>query len=291
MRIVLTGASGRLGSALLDLLVGSGHSVHAWSGSERGERSGVRFIPIELMSACDVAAALDAAEPDLVIHTAAVSKPDLVRRDPQRGWAVNSEATARIAGWSARTGRRMILTSTDLVFDGLRGLYREDESPCPAVEYGRTKAAAEAAVRACPGGLVARVALLYGPTPNGRASFFDTSVAALREGRPVQFFADEYRTPLDYRTAAGCLAALAETGATGTVHVAGFERLTRLELMMRVAAALHLDLDLVRPSRLADAAGPEPRPADVSLDTSRLARVLPDFVRPTIERVSAGWSQ
>jgi dTDP-4-dehydrorhamnose reductase len=251
---------------------------------------GVAFQPVELTAPDAVERALEHSDPAVVVHAAAVSRPDQVRRDPLRGWAVNHRATAQLARWCTQRGRRLIFTSTDLVFDGARGLYREDEAPSPAVEYGRTKAAAEADVLACPGGLVARVALLYGPAPNGNPSFFDTSVADLRAGRAVSFFEDEYRTPLDYPTAAAILAALAASDATGVVHVAGRERLSRLALMTRVAAAMNLDASQIGSNRLADARGAEPRPADVSLDSARLSRLVPHVVRPTVEEAVESWS-
>ena len=79
--------------------------------------------------------------------------------------------------------------------------------------YGRTKLEAEAAVTAIPGGLVTRVSLLYGPNPSGRPGFFDLAIDALRRGEPRDFFRDEFRTPLDYRTAADALVRLVESDA------------------------------------------------------------------------------
>ena len=130
---------------------------------------------------------------------------------------------------------------------------------------------AESAVLDLPGGLVARLSLLYGPTHSGRQSFFERAMAGFRAGQPQSFFSDEYRTPLDYKTAARLLARLAAANVQGVVHVAGRERLSRFELMSRIAASLGIDPALVRANRMTDVALAEPRPADVSLDTSRLA--------------------
>jgi len=76
---------------------------------------------------------------------------------------------------------------------------------------------------------------------------------------------------------------LADNQAGGIVHVAGRERVSRYELMQRVARALGLDPDLVRANRQQDADLAEPRPADVSLETSLLDSLLPDLDRPSIE--------
>jgi dTDP-4-dehydrorhamnose reductase len=283
MRIVLTGATGQLGSYLHEELTEAGHRVIAWSRRESSERFGVPIHQVELTSEQTVLAALDKAEPNLIIHAAAISAADEVRKDPHKGHAVNVQGTRTLARWCRAHGRRLLLTSTDLVFDGSRSWYREEDDPRPILAYGRTKAEAESAVLDLPGGLVARLSLLYGPTHNGRQSFFERAMAGFQSGQPQWFFSDEFRTPLDYRTAARFLTELATAGVQGIIHVAGRERLSRFELMSRVAASLGIDPTLVRANRMADVALAEPRPADVSLDTSRLASLLPNVDRPQVE--------
>ena len=128
-----------------------------------------------------------------------------------------------------------------MVFDGSKAWNREDDPAEPILAYGRTKREAEPHVLACPGGLVARLSLLYGPSRCGRPAFFDRTMDALRRGEPRAFFEDEFRTPLDLATAAATLASLAATDAVGTVHVAGAERVSRFELVRRAAIALGID--------------------------------------------------
>jgi len=286
MRILVTGASGQLGSYLAsELCRGGRFEPVLWSRGTTGSRSGCELRPVDLADGLAQTSALEEANPDVVIHTAAISSADQVRTAPEHAWAVNVEATRRLAAWCGDRGRRLIFTSTDLVFDGARGWYREDEVPNPVLAYGRTKVAAEPLVLQVPGGLVARISLLYGPSRAGRASFFDTALASLATGQPQAFFEDEFRTPLDYATAARFLIRMVETQAGGIIHVAGRERVSRYELMQRAARALGLDPGLVRANRQQDANRAEPRPADVSLDTSRLASLLPDLDRPSIETV------
>jgi dTDP-4-dehydrorhamnose reductase len=170
-----------------------------------------------------------------------------------------------------------------MVFDGARSWYAEADEPNPILEYGRTKRDAEAEVLRTPGGAVARLSLLYGPTRCGRDGFYDRAVAALRERRQQSFFHDEYRTPLDYRTASEALAALTGSDFEGVVHVGGRERVSRFELMSRVARALELDASLIASNGRADAAFAEPRPSDLSLDTTRLADLFPHLDRPLVE--------
>jgi dTDP-4-dehydrorhamnose reductase len=247
----------------------------------------VPVVPVELTDRAALEGALDAADPEVVVHCAALSAVDAVWRDPVRGRAVNVEATARIAAWCGQRDRRLISTSTDLVFAGTRSWYREDDPAEPILEYGRTKLEAESLVLAIPRGLVTRLCLLYGPSRSGRDTYIDRTLALLGRGEPQSFFTDEYRTPLDFATASRILAALVRAETTGLLHVAGRERVSRFELVRRVVVALGLDPQLVRGTRQADAALAEPRPADVSLDTSRLAALFPDLHRPSIEEAVA----
>jgi dTDP-4-dehydrorhamnose reductase len=287
MRIVVTGASGQLGSYLVDRLIGGPHEIIGWSRRPRDDRGKRALRPVELSDHPGFALALDEADPDVVIHAAAISSAEEARRDPQRSTAVNVEATRFLSEWAARLRRRLVYISTDLVFDGSQGWYREEDPPAPIMVYGQTKHVAERFVLAAPGGCVARLSLLYGPARSGSVGYFDRTVAALRAGIPQAFFTDEFRTPLDYASAAAVVVRLAESDTSGLIHVGGPERLSRFELMQRAASTLGLDPHLVKPNRRADVALPEPRPADVSLDSSRLGRLFPGLERVRVEAALA----
>lgn len=289
LRILVTGASGALGAYVVERLVSDGLTAIAWSGSELGQRSGVPLRPIDLGDAGVLSRSLDETDPEAIIHLAAISSAAACLADPVGAARVNVDATARLADWCERRGRRLVFTSTDLVFSGQRAWNREDDPAEPVLVYGRMKRAAEASVTAAPGGLVARMSLMFGPSRRGQPAFFDRAVADLREGRPRSFFADEYRTPLDYATAATILSRLVRSEERGTLHVAGAERMSRYDLMRRIAASLGLDASLVLPGRQNDTPGPEPRPADVSLATDRLRQMFPDLERPGVEEVAGAW--
>jgi dTDP-4-dehydrorhamnose reductase len=283
MRIVVTGASGQIGAYLLEPLARTGWDVVPWSGGSQGDWGSTRFVPVALTDLAAVDRALAQADPAVVLHAGAISAADQVFKDPERGRVVNVNATRHLAEWCRDRGRRIVFTSTDMVFDGARSWYVEDDEPRPISAYGRTKRDAEVEVLQTPGGVVARLALLYGLTRCGRDGFFDRAVAALRAGRPQTFFHDEYRTPLDYRTSAQTLVELVRSDFEGIVHVGGRERLSRLEFMTRAARAFGLDESLVSGNSRTEVVFAEPRPADVSLNTARLADVLPDLDRPLIE--------
>jgi dTDP-4-dehydrorhamnose reductase len=279
-RLLLTGASGQLGAYLLRRLARLPLDVIAWTGSRTGQLFEFPLLPIDLADQSAVRTAFHAATPDLVLHTAALARLADCHRDPQRAHQVNTAATATLADLCASAGARLVFVSTDLVFDGEGAPYRATDPPTPLSVYARTKAAAEAAVLAHPRHAVARVSLLFGPALNGRPSFFDEQVSALRAGRPITLFADEWRTPLDLDTAATALIELSLSNVNGVLHVGGPERLSRAEMGRQLAEALGVDSGVVVAVRREDVPAPEPRPRDTSLDSERWRALFPQLPWP-----------
>jgi dTDP-4-dehydrorhamnose reductase len=281
MRYLVTGASGYLGGYLVRHLRGTGAPLVAWSGSQQGEVLGVPLRPVDLAEPDAIAAAWADAQPDVVLHAAAWARLGDCYRDPALARRINTDASAVLADLAERSGARLVLVSTDLVFDGERGNYREEDAPAPLSVYGRTKAAAEEAVLARLRSAAVRVSLLFGPEATGRRpSFFDKQVEALRGGQPVRLFADEWRTPVSLLTAARALVEVAGSDVTGLLHVGGPERMTRLEMGQRLAAFLGISGDNLVASKRARDPAPEPRPRDTSLDSARWRSLFPHVPWP-----------
>ncbi len=266
-RILLTGATGQLGGYLLHELSAAGAAVTAWSGARTGTLFGIPLRPVDLRDPDATAAAFHDARPEVVVHTAALAAVADCYRDPAAARAINTAGSILLAELAATAGSRFVHLSTDLVFDGEHAPYREDDPPAPLSVYGRTKADGERGVLAFPGTVVVRVSLLFGPGLT-RPTFFDGLCAALRAAQPLHLFDDEWRTPLDLRSAARALLGIASSDETGILHLGGPERLSRLEMGQLLADALGIRLTIVRSSRNGTAQ-PEPRPRDVSLDSSR----------------------
>jgi dTDP-4-dehydrorhamnose reductase len=275
MRLLITGASGQLGGYLLRQLSRTGDRPFAWSGSRRGTIFEANLEPVDLTRRDEVADAFRRARPDVIIHAAALSRVADCYQQPERARQVNAAGTTPLAELAAEADCRLVFVSTDLVFDGERGAYREEDEPAPLSIYGQTKRAAEQAVLATPRSLVVRVSLLFGPSVVDRPSFFDQQVTALRQRQPIRLFEDEWRTPISLVTAAQALIELASADCTGILHVGGPERLTRLEMGRRLAARLGADDSVLVPTRREHNPAPEPRPRDTSLDSSRWRGLFP----------------
>jgi dTDP-4-dehydrorhamnose reductase len=282
MRMLITGAGGLLGAYLLRELV-TRDAIVAWGGPRGGERFGVPLRAIDLTDTDAVSDAFRTARPDVVLHAAALARVADCWRELKTAWNINVAGTATLARLSADVGARLVFVSTDLVFDGERAPYREDDSPCPVSVYGQTKRSAEESVLTAQRSAVVRIGLLYGPSLHGRPSFYDEQATALRSGRPVTLFRDEWRTPLHLTTAARALIAVTMSDFNGLLHIGGPERLSRLEMGWRLAAFLGADPSSIVATDRATAPASEPRPRDVSLDSSRWRAAFRGVPWPTFE--------
>lgn len=283
MRLLITGASGLLGGYLLRTLAGRDHSVVAWGGSQTTQSPETNMVAVDLADGDAVAAAFASARPDVVLHAAAVSSVALCFQQPAHARAVNIGGTQLLTELAATAKARLLFVSTDLVFDGQRGGYCEDDTPAPLSIYGQTKLAAERTVLSSPRTAVARVSLLFGPSLGQRRGFFDEQLAAIRAGRLCPLFVDEWRTPLALSTASEALVALAGSDFEGRLHLGGPERLSRWEMGVRLAAHLRCDASAFVPVPRSAVAASEPRPRDNSLDSSRWRELMPGVRWPRFE--------
>lgn len=260
LRLLVTGGTGQVGRSLVDLARGRGHAVEA---------------PPHAALAVEDPAAVEAAvarlRPDWILHPAAMTDVDACERDPARAHLVNAVGPENLAKAAARHGARMALVSTDYVFDGRRGGYREDDATNPLSHYGRSKLAGERLVQAAlPEAVVARTSVVFGPHRN---NFVLWVRRTLRAGQPVRAARDQWVTPTASGDVAAQILALAEGGRTGVWHTAGAERLSRLEMAQRIARHDGLDPSPIQPVSMADLSWLAPRPRDSSMDTTKVRAV------------------
>ena len=287
MRILITGASGHLGRRLVQAACQAGHRVWAWTSPREVVTSHselpATFTSVELTNPVQVAEAYSQVRPMAVIHAAAMSSIAECYRDPIRAYRVNAEATRQLVGLCVADIARLIYVSTDLVFDGSTGNYQEDDLPRPLSLYGKSKLDGERAVIHHHGMLVARLSWLVATGTPARPHFLDQQIASLRQGKPIELFSDEWRTPLGIDAAAQALVTLAKTDISGILHLGGPKKLSRYEMGRTLAKLLGVKQELVEPIKQSNVKTPEPRPSDVSLNSIRWRQLMPDSVWPTFE--------
>lgn len=272
-RVLVTGASGLLGGRLAAILAQRADVVAACHRASVPE--GLPGVPFDLLSPSSVEAAFASARPSVVVHAAALADADACERDPDAARRHNVDGSAQVARLARRHGARLIALSTDLVLDGRRASSDERVPAGPLLVYGRTKHEGEEVVLAeAPDAVVVRVALVVGRGHGPRRTASEAIADALRAGRRVRLFTDQYRTPVDPESVADLIERLMSSSVAGRFHAGGAERVSRYELGQRVARLLGLPTDGLVPVGQGEVPLGAPRPADVSLDIARARREL-----------------
>ncbi len=214
--------------------------------------------------------------PDAVIHAAAIADIDFCEANKTAARETNVGVTQQLAELCREHETRMVYVSTDNVFDGARGGYKEEDSPAPINYYAETKVAAERVVAGLGSNfVVARISVVVGfPMLGAGNSFLTRMVPQLRAGKPVGVPPNEVRTPIDVVTLARALLELAGAACHGYIHLAGNDRLNRFEMVRRIARDLGFSGDLVYPNNPETLPGRAPRPLDVSLCNQKARECL-----------------
>lgn len=279
-RLLITGASGLLGGAVLfrgrdamDILA----CTHETSLCPRGFET----REIDLASETHAKDLVKGFKPDWICHCAAVTDVDLCQRQPATARRLNVTAAETLARAAADNGARLLLISTDSVYDGRRGWYVETDATGPLNEYAASKLEAERRVREfLPEVLIARVNF-YGWNLKPKHSLAEWVLGQLDAGVSVPGWTDVFFNPLFNMDLADCLNAMMARGLSGIYHVAGSERCSKYEFARAVAAEWGYDPEAIRPTELVTAGLGAPRPLDTSLRCDKLSRalnhVLPDL--------------
>lgn len=207
-------------------------------------------------------------EPDAIIHAAAAADANYCEQNKELSYAVNVEASKNIAGICADYNIPLVFTSTDLVFDGKKGMYTEEDEKNPLNAYGEQKSIAEEEVlKIYPAATVARLPMMFGYADASKANYLQKFIKQLQDNENAALFHDEYRSVCGARSIAEGILQL--MGEPGVIHIAGKERLSRYEFGLLAAKAFNLDESLLNRCSQKDVQMAAPRPADVSLDISK----------------------
>jgi dTDP-4-dehydrorhamnose reductase len=291
-RLLITGASGLLGEALCRSAMGK------WSVTGIHHRhplgiSGVSAARADLADDAKVKDLFTAIDPQAVIHAAAIAQPAACEKEPYSSAAVNVHLPELLAGLCAARKIPFVFTSTDLVFDGRLAPYDETHAANPVCTYGRQKAQAERAVAdRYADALVCRLPLMFGVTAHSADNFTSQMLMAMCQGRPVNLFTDEFRTPVDTQSAArGLLVVLGR--ARGVLHMGGRTRVSRFALGIMMAEYLGVAPGLLQPVTIDSFALNVARSPDCTLDSRKAYRLgydpmpLRDAVKRVVEQFRA----
>lgn len=279
MRVLISGANGFLGHYLTGLLLRRGHDVIATGAGpcRLPGYPGTGFIyeEMDFTDEPELSRVFTRYRPEFVIHAGARSKPDECELDRAKAFDCNVNGTRHLLAAAANSRAYFLFLSTDFIFDGRQGMYREDDLPGPVNYYGTTKLLAEEQVRNYPYDWgIARTVLVYGKPPAGRSNILTLVSDKLRRGEIFRVVNDQFRTPTYIEDLAGGLASMIEKKATGIYHLSGTDWLTPYEMAVKTAEYLRLDTSLLVKVTAADFPEPARRPSKTGFNIEKARREL-----------------
>lgn len=240
-RVLITGANGLLGQEVVTLMSSFPEYDVLATGRDavpRFQDASCGYAPLDITSPQETRHIFQDFAPDIVINCAAMTQVDQCEVEREACWQVNVEAVEHLAKNCLTTGARLIQVSTDFVFDGQNGPYNESARPNPISFYGKSKLAAENAVRGA--GLdqwsIARTVLVFG-TGNrlSRSNFALWVIENLMEGDHIQVTADQWRTPTYAPDLAKGIERIVRFRKSGVFHLSGREFLSVYDFARMIA--------------------------------------------------------
>lgn len=210
-------------------------------------------------------------KPDIVIHTAGMTKLDPCETNKEEAYKVNVEGTENIVKGCKLNNSKIIYLSTDFVFDGKKGDYKEEDETNPLSYYAKTKLKSEELIKNS--GLdyiIPRVAVLYGAKQNNK--LVSWCIDQLKNKEYVTLIADHIRTPTLVDNVAEALNVLIQKNKQGTYHIAGSEKLSAFSMGVRIAEVFNFDKKYLKPITSHRFQQIAPRPRDSSLNIEKLQK-------------------
>lgn len=274
MKLLVTGASGLLGATLVLTAREKVGDVIAVCGRHRFEPQGVITFQADLSDERTATELIVNLRPHVVIHCAAMADVDACEIRPEDAKRINVGMTGYLMEGVSRVGARMVYISTDHVFDGEKGGYREEDPPAPLNVYALTKLEAEDVVIASGDRHLVVRTNIYGWNFQNKQSLAEWILSRLEAGQRVPGFSDVYFSPILVNDLSDFLLRMISSDLGGLYNVAGGESLSKMEFAVRLARVFGLDATLVDSVLLKDAQLRTPRPRNLTLDTTKIEKAL-----------------
>ena len=278
MRILITGAFGQLGHALQSVL--SRKSNYELICTGRKIKKGQEGIPLDIRNQVALKEIINTTAPDILINLAAMTNVDACELNPKLAGEINVAGLQHIC--DSFKGK-IIHLSTDYVFDGTSGPYKEDDPLNPISIYGKTKLASEhILLEKDIKNLVIRGNVLYDYSPHTSASFLNWVVSSLKNNQEIKVVEDQFNNPTWTRSMSDIIELSIENDLEGIIHWGDSEHISRFEFAKLIAKKFSLDESLIKPILTSELNQPARRPLQSGLSTEKLVNML-DIIPPSID--------
>jgi dTDP-4-dehydrorhamnose reductase len=240
MKILITGSNGLLGQKLLHKLrVDNLVDLIATSRGENrvSEQSNYKYIDLDITDETAVSEIILEQKPDVVINTAAMTNVDLCEAEKDNCDALNVGAVQFLADACEKIDAHLIHISTDFIFDGEDGPYKEDDEPNPLSYYGLSKLKSEHLLQAhSVKWTILRTIIVFGVGENlSKGNIVLWAKGALEKGEPFNIIDDQYRAPTLAEDLADACILAATKKASGVFNASGKDIMSIYEIVERIA--------------------------------------------------------
>merc|ERR1712232_260014 len=235
-------------------------------------------------------AVVDMMRPELVIICAAFTHVDGAEEAKDRVHAINVAGPAAVAAATRRIGAKLVVYSTDYVWDGTVGPYSENTPPCAINVYGQSKIEMEEKLMAIDSTiLILRTTVVYGPEKQGK-NFIYQLCRNIAAGSRMRVVTDQISSPTYNKDLALLTRLLVQQRACGMFNACGEELLSRHDFALAAAAALGLDSSLIEPCLTSETSQKARRPLKAGMQVEKAISFLQGAFKPrTVKEAIADW--
>ncbi|MCL7752901.1 NAD(P)-dependent oxidoreductase [Polaribacter sp. Z022] len=274
IKIAITGSNGLLGQSLIELLLLEKEKYEVFGlsrGKNRSGRDDFSYVSIDITKEENLKAQLATIKPNFIINTAAMTQVDDCENNKEACDLLNVTIVQWLAEISQELNIHLIHISTDFIFDGKKGNYKETDTPNPLSYYGLSKLKSEEVLKESKiNYTILRTILVYGKVFDmSRNNIVLWVRQMLSEGKEITIVDDQFRTPTYVKDLALACKISIDKKAMGVFNIASNELLSVYEIAQQIAETFKLDKSLIKPISTSTLNQTAPRPAKTGFNLSK----------------------
>tara|TARA_Y100000782_G_scaffold46100_1_gene51673 strand:- start:140 stop:1036 length:897 start_codon:yes stop_codon:yes gene_type:complete len=272
MKILILGGSGLLGKKLVEKTSDSFEVISTFN-NHKIEHPKSRTIRIKLPDEIfNLKSLIFNERPNVIINTIANTNIDYCEQHKTETYLLHVKINKKIFKLCEEVASKFIFISSDYVFDGKKGDYREYDKTSPVNYYGETKAIAESIILQNPINTVLRSSLIYDWNPQVR--FLNYVIDKLRKNEKIQAYDDFFATPIFLEDLVGSIIKAVEKNVSGIYNLAGPSCVTRMDFALAIAKKFNFDRNLIEPVSVKSSNLIAERPRNSSLNKIKAEKDL-----------------
>jgi len=278
-KVIITGSNGLLGQSLLNLLLKETekYEVYGFSrGINRSGREDFKYFSIDITNEENLKKCVKEIKPDFIVNTAAMTQVDDCENNKQACDLLNVAVVKWLSEIADEIKTHIIHISTDFIFDGVKGNYKETDTPNPISYYGLSKLKSEEVLtNSNINFTILRTILVYGKVFDmSRSNIVLWVKQMLEQGKEITIVNDQFRTPTYVVDLALACKISMDKKATGVFNISSKKLMSVFEIAQEIADVFNLDKSLIKPISTSTLNQTAPRPAITGFDLNKTNKEL-----------------